>query len=245
MWVNDNIIRAAQSLLCDESSDRISGWASTQPCRNRFQEIPIERPFVQIFFVSNNHWITVSNIGSRAGNTVCIYDSMRPSSINYIMDGGLRLQDVVCSFARCAARTLEFAVMNMQAQPNCNDCGLFAVATATALAFNVDPLLCHFDGPRMRTHLKTCLVNSKFTLFPTSKARRVPLGRRVLNTSTIELYCTCRMPWNKVTSPPMILCKECMVWFHGTCVGVERLEEEGFKGTWMCTKCKDDLIHLK
>ena len=68
---------------------------------------------------------------------------------------GLRLQDVVCSFAKCAARTLEFAVMNMQAQPNCNDCGLFAVATATALAFNVDPLLCHFDGPRMRTHLKT------------------------------------------------------------------------------------------
>ena len=80
MWVNDNIIRAALSLLCDESSERISGWANTQPCRNRFQEIPIERPFVQIFFVSNNHWITVSNIGSRAGNTVCIYDSMRPSS---------------------------------------------------------------------------------------------------------------------------------------------------------------------
>ena len=46
------------------------------------------------------------------------------------------------------------------------DCGVFAIAAVTALAFNIDPSAVRFKQEDMRPHLVTCFKNQKFTLFP-------------------------------------------------------------------------------
>ena len=48
----------------------------------------------------------------------------------------------------------------------CQDCGLFAIASATSLAFGEDPSTREYCQAKMRTHLLKCFVNKYFELFP-------------------------------------------------------------------------------
>ena len=50
-----------------------------------------------------------------------------------------------------------------QKQANLCDCGLFAIANETALAFGTDPSAAKLDVGNMRAHLTKCNV---MTLFP-------------------------------------------------------------------------------
>ena len=42
------------------------------------------------------------------------------------------------------------------------DCGLFAIAFATAIALGISPEYIHFQQGEMRQHLLTCLSNGMF-----------------------------------------------------------------------------------
>ena len=53
-----------------------------------------------------------------------------------------------------------------QEQSGGADCGAFALAAVTALAFNIDPSILKLKQAVMWRYLVTCL-NQKFTLFPT------------------------------------------------------------------------------
>ena len=57
-------------------------------------------------------------------------------------------------------------VENGPKQQGSNDCGVFAIATATLLANGGDPRGIVYDQPAMRNHLITCFENLKFSLFP-------------------------------------------------------------------------------
>ena len=46
------------------------------------------------------------------------------------------------------------------------DCGVFAIAAVTALAFNIDPSAVKFKQQDMQPHIVICFKNQKFTLFP-------------------------------------------------------------------------------
>lgn len=54
----------------------------------------------------------------------------------------------------------------VQQQTNGSDCGIFAVAFASCLAFGVDPTFINFDARSMRPLLATCLRNGRIILFP-------------------------------------------------------------------------------
>ena len=48
------------------------------------------------------------------------------------------------------------------------DCGAFAIAYCTSLAFGKDPCKQRFVQEKMRHHLITCFRNNKLTVFPLS-----------------------------------------------------------------------------
>ena len=52
---------------------------------------------------------------------------------------------------------------------NGNDCGLHAIANATALALGRDPSKEQYIPSKLREHLMKCLEEKEMRLFPTAK----------------------------------------------------------------------------
>ena len=57
-------------------------------------------------------------------------------------------------------------VIKTQKQKSNKDCGLFAIAMATAIAFDNNPSKQNFYQDLMRAHLVDCLKNETFSMFP-------------------------------------------------------------------------------
>ena len=128
-WLIDNLILASQKILREQSS--ISGFQD--PILGVKMAFSIMREyFIQILHDVYGHWFTVSTIGAQASNEVLIYDSMLHS-----LSGHGRKQ-VAAVLAR-PEKEIGIKMMKAQQQEGKNDCGLFAIAFATALANGVQP----------------------------------------------------------------------------------------------------------
>ena len=99
--------------------------------------------------------------------------------------------------------------MDVQQHTGGYDCGLFAVAFATALANGAQPENMHFNQEAIRKHLHSCIKNGVLTMFPA--VLRKSLG--VASTDMIKLNCKCRMPEILSTAE----CIKCSEWYHGGC----------------------------
>ena len=188
--------------------------------------------------MAGSHWITTSDIDSRQNthyrDTVSIYDSALAPRVSP------STKQTICPFLKPSCDVLLFDIMNIQTQPNLNDCGLFALACSTELVHGFDPVLCSFNTTSMRPHLLACLEAGYISRFPCTKRRRVPFGSQVRKTCKESMYCICRMPNDK--SKPMIRCDQCRKWFHKKC---ENVREESYKGQqWNCTECQDFIQSL-
>ena len=117
--------------------------------------------------------------------------------------------------------------MNVQRQVSDSDCGLFAVANATAICNGMDPVYVMFDQAEMRSHLLSCLEHKLLTPFP-SKRRR-PRGPMVMELEVIPIYCHCRLQ----EAGRMIQCDACGDWFHEGCEIIPKYTTSG----WICRKC--------
>lgn len=111
---------------------------------------------LQIVHGHRNHWIVVSSIKCEDG-AVNVYDSLYDS-----LDASTR-EVVFNLFGRVG---LNF--VRTQKQSGGRDCGLFAIANATAIANGIDPLKLKFNQGAMRSHLVSCFKNKTMTLFPQS-----------------------------------------------------------------------------
>ena len=78
----------------------------------------------------------------------------------------LLVHTVARSSLNCQTTNLTVDVMNCQAQQNGNDCGLFAIANATALCNGIDPSLVLWRHNDMRQHYLKCIENGKLEMFP-------------------------------------------------------------------------------
>ena len=70
---------------------------------------------------------------------------------------------------------------------------------------------------KVRKHFLQRIQDVKMTPFPSSSSGthcRKPLAR----TSTIHVYCTCRLPDN---GGKIICCDKCLEWFHFRCLGLQ------------------------
>ena len=86
---------------------------------------------LQIFHIEGNHWVCATTIGA-SGKKVLVYDSAYT-----------RWSDQAVSFVRkqfrCAASSVTIQ-KKVQKQRGGNECGLYAIANATSLAYGKDPI---------------------------------------------------------------------------------------------------------
>ena len=137
----------------------------------------------------------------------------------------------ICNFVKTQEESIHFNLVDIQQQPDCNSCGLYAIANAVELAAGKNPSLCNWLVAQMREHLIGCLENQKMTAFPRdSRARKVASQYKRSVKKTI--YCICRTVNDK--NKAMVKCCECRKWFHYTCVGYSENDSEEFH----CTTCR-------
>ena len=132
--------------------------------------------------------------------------------------------------------TIVIQQARMQLQSGGADCGLFAIATATAICNGQDPENIRFDQRQMRQHLLKCLDDKLLLPFPSTKApkKRPETATR----QRIHVYCICRLPDD---GRKMIQCTSCKQWYHCNCMKLsQRMIKsiEDIKKPWYCgTPC--------
>ena len=114
--------------------------------------------WLQIFHCrQRNHWITATTIGCSDG-IVKIYDSVyrhldepTKKTLHQVFPNDTRIK----------------VVGTTQKQAGGRDCGVFAIAFATSMAFGLDISTSAFHQEKMRLHLARCFTENKLTVFPT------------------------------------------------------------------------------
>ena len=122
--------------------------------------------------------------------------------------------------------------MQVTLQTNGSDCGIYAIAFATALCLGQSPGLLQFDESRMISHLAKCLEQGTFTMFPVCQTRR---QIQIKATCVLDVYCACRMP--SLPDTDMIECTSCKKWLHVLCVSPSTSVLECSSLPWFCDSC--------
>ena len=225
-YLNDSIMLAAQTLLKQQSLCK-GGFQDTvlgQTCNFQVET----EEFIQILFNCRNHWLLVSTLGAKGDDEVYIYDSL------YVCVNQA-IKNQIAALLATKKKEIKLKFMDVQIQSGGYDCGLFAIANATALVLGYEPGRFFFDQTAMRRHLKRCLESGSLSLFPVKKTRRAE--GKVKSEDSIELFCNCRMP--QLPGVDMIQCSTCSEWFHvNLCVHVPSKAMECTKEEWFCCQCQ-------
>ena len=224
-------INLAQSIL-HEMFPHLKGFQTV--ARGAVQAfLPVSGDFIQILHDGSLHWVCTANISLTGGKdpaAVNMYDSMNQGFIAKFT------KQQLASFLCIQSAEMKIIMKSVQQQTSHVDCGVFAIAFATALAFGQDPSKLRFDVPKMRPHLVECLKLKKMSPFPEMKpgCSDIVLSKRKFY--TVELFCSCRMPYEKPKSEAdlMAQCGSCKEWFHQRC---EKIALEIFKTSGMSFLC--------
>ena len=219
--LDDKIIDAAQIMLREES---VMGGLESVSFGQTLTFSVQKGEFVQIVHNGAGHWLTLSTVGTQQ-STVHIYDSVYCSATDEV-------KNQLASILQTTSNKITLHFISVPRQSGSADCGVYAIAYATALVLGVRPEMYSFDQPRMRQHLLQCIESGKMTMFPTKSQRRVK--KMIKATEKIKVYCFCRLPELNKT---MIDCCACNLWYHLSCVTVptNALNEDT---TWYCSLCK-------
>lgn len=229
-WLNDTLIDAGQKLLHNEFGDRIEGLQTVTLAQTLAFEI-CGAEFVQVLNKSESHWFIISTVGCKQPATVRVYDS----ASKYVT---YRNKEEIASLLCTPKSEITLQYMNVQIQTGANDCGLFALANATALCHGLDPTSCVYNQAKMREHFKHCLIQRRMEPFPLQKKRRVIL--RPAKEENFLVYCHCRLPWDRHHDDDnMTKCDDCRGWFHDTC----DLPQCNSQSQWFCKKCRKKSVN--
>ena len=153
-WLNDKHINYAQSLL-KKQFPHIDGWKNTLLLHREQRKI---KNGVQIIHTHGNHWMVASNV--RHGESeIEVFDSLYASILKETRSTIINLFE---STSTCAP---VLKIAEMSKQEGVKDCGVFAIAAATALAFGSDPV--NIRQSYMREHLLNCFEKGTMSPFPT------------------------------------------------------------------------------
>ena len=205
-WLSDNIVNASQKLL-KKANPRVSGLQDVA-CGLTMNFVVEPDEFVQIIHTGHGHWNTISTIGMKHGE-VQVFDSM-------YMCLPTMAKAQIATLLATEQPAIKVNYMDVHMQSGGYDCGLFAIAFATALVYGNQPGHFIFHQEKTRAHLIQCLQQQEMSLFPVKKMRR---SSRVKSDDEIRIYCVCRMP--ELTNTTWIQCSSCKEWYHSdTCVQV-------------------------
>ena len=139
-WLDDMRMDAASSLLSSQFPS-LCGLYSTLLGQNL--SFPVTRDsFVQILNAGGNHWITIQHTQSFSVN---VFDS-KFSTIP--MDVKMQIANLLC----CSSSRITARFHKTQSQIESSDCGVFAIAFATDLAFGLNPASHHYEQDKLRPH---------------------------------------------------------------------------------------------
>ena len=224
-FLTDNIVDAAQMLLKQAFST--PGFQNV--CCGLTMNFDIQHgEFVQILHDGFNHWFTVSTVGT-SHPVIHVYDSMYSTT-------GTHSRAQIAALLHTESPVIPIQFMSVHMQAGGCDCGLFAIAFATALALGKHPGQYLFDQGKMRRHLWNCFRKKRIEMFPFTKLRRATLSS-VRAEEELKVYCFCRMPELANSTRNWIECSSCKNWYHtDTCVTVSPAALQN-KTPWLCSNC--------
>ena len=234
-WLSDKHVNAANKLL-QSQYPTINGLQDTVVLAAASKYRSGAKHFVQIMNISQSHWICASNILTPPG-VVEVYDSMPSYSAH-----SSALTRQVATVLQTPQAEFELRHVDVQRQVGGSDCGLFAVAFATALCSGIDPFTCSFKQTEMRSHLLTCFESHQLSTFPAPDRPRRLAHCRVLSTKRVPVYCVCRLPWNKYDKKrgPLVKCNSCKLWFHQFCLNIDNDIIVNKSAQFYCDSCHFD-----
>ena len=151
--LNDLVINAAQMML-KEQFPELMGLQSTLLLKKPQPRFQGNKPYVQIIFDREDHWIVASTLFAKSGQ-VKLYDSVFTT-----IDKGTK-----AVISNLYGPEILPRLVNISKQEGGTDCGLFAIAIATTLALRLDPAEITYQQSSLRCHLVKCLEDGKFTMF--------------------------------------------------------------------------------
>ena len=156
--LNDKHISAAQLLLLHQFQATV-GLQNTLSLDKIAAHKKITHG-LQIIHDRKNHWIVASNF-TRKDNVVEIHDSIY-KTVN------MKTRTLVSNLFQPypGKRPVVQIVNKKQKQTGNKDCGLFAIATATAMLFGHNAATVYFNQKLMREHLARCFEGQHVTPFP-------------------------------------------------------------------------------
>ena len=212
-------------MLREQYGSRVFGLQDVVKAKNLSMDVE-PNEFVQILNKSDSHWFTISTIGRQPG-VVNVFDSATKYTTK-------RNREEIAVLLHTSERSITLHYMSVQVQSGASDCGLFALAFATALCTGINPTACTFDQATMRQHFLRCIQAGEITQFPLRAKRR--LLSRPVRADTFEVHCHCRMPHSEVER--MVFCNgTCKLWYHESC----EQTPPGLwtsKQRWFCRNCK-------
>ena len=225
-WLSDLHINAVQILL-KQQYPQIGGLQNVV----LLQSSKSTKPFTtsshgspQVVPVNNNHWIVVSTLNCStvtADHDITVYDSLN-SSVH------METQLIIARLLKTNKESFKIRIAKVNRQSGFDDCGVFAAAYCTSVAFGHDPTSIVYNQEHLRHHLLSCLENKRMTPFPTIRDRRV-----AFTYVSVKVYCDCRCPY---TGQPMVACSKCKRWFHIECLQDTTLKDVKQK-KWYCSNC--------
>ena len=152
--LSDAEINYAQRLL-KEKHPKVNGLRTTL-YKGKLPEI---QDNVQIAHcTARHHWITVTTINCKAGE-VRVFDSV-------FTNCDKETEVLIRGLYQHKSKNTKIIMSRCQKQTGGMDCGLFAIAFAVALVFNLRPSKLKFNQQKMRSHLVECFTKQEMTPFP-------------------------------------------------------------------------------
>ena len=217
-WLDDMHMDAASSLLSSQFPS-LCGFYSTLLGQNL--SFPVTREsFIQILNAGGNHWITVEHTQSFSVN---VFDS---KFCTIPMDVKMQIAALLC----CTSSRITTRFHKTQSQIGSSDCGVFAIAFATDLAFGLKPASHHYEQDKLRPHFLECLKSEQMTPFPSKK---IQPGKP--KTEYLYVYCHCRMPNDG--EERMAECTVCKEWYHESCENIPQAVFTDSSNDWKCKVC--------
>ena len=187
-WINGSHMTAVQLLLKLQFPHLKSLQDTLKQDIGKMQPAPAGS--LQILLVNRNHWVVASTCGTNNDTDITLYDSMARYSQSFIHD---HTKLLLSHLVHTKQKFFTVSVANVNKQAGGNDCGLFAAAYCTSIAYGQNPSSFVYNQALMREHLLKCLEAKHMTPFPTMRQRRIPQSKIV----RIEVFCYCRSPNDK------------------------------------------------
>ena len=144
-------------------------------------------PFVQVIHNGWYHWLAFTTYGYQH-REIFVLDS----KFEYSLLVQTKLQ--ICALMYCHKKFITVAVIPVQQQTGCVDCGLFAITFIQyILAEKKNPIDVSFSQSSMRNHALKCLKNDNLEMFPQSKDSLIKRSKEKV--IQLAIHCICWQIW--------------------------------------------------